>query len=181
MHGTLQVVDFGDDAAVAMVAAHLAAIEGVGDRSSTVERLVRSALASRAVDEARRSGRWWRELFVSAPLGPDATLVEGYVDLLYEDAAGDLVVVDYKTDQARDDAAIDASFGRYRIQGATYAAVIQSALGRPVRRCVFVFARPHGPAVERVIDDVPAAVAEVHAVLERRAGQPVSGERSAKG
>jgi ATP-dependent exoDNAse (exonuclease V) beta subunit len=74
------------------------------------------------------------------------------------------VVVDYKTDQARSDAELEASFGRYRLQGAAYAAVVERALGRKVGRCVFVFAR-RGGAVEKSIEDVPAAIAEVEAAL----------------
>jgi ATP-dependent helicase/nuclease subunit A len=165
VHGTLQMVDFADPwAGVTAVAAHQAASEGLDGRVDVVEALARSALDAPAVCEARSGRRWWRELFVSAPLG-SGTLVEGYVDLLYETDDGRLVVVDYKTDQGRDAAALDAAVARYRLQGAAYAAVIARAVGRPVNRCVFVFARPTGPAVERVIDDLDAAISEVTAML----------------
>ena len=49
----------------------------------------------------RRPRPHWRELYVAAPVGD--RLLEGYVDLLYRDRDG-LVVVDYKTDHAPDDA-----------------------------------------------------------------------------
>jgi ATP-dependent helicase/nuclease subunit A len=164
VHGTLQVVDLagGDD--LAPIAAYHAAAEGVADRADAVAALAASALASPSVQAAVASGRYWRELFVAAPLGASGTMIEGYIDLLYESTDGELVVVDYKTDQARDDEALDASVARYRLQGAAYAAVLEAALGRKVGRCVFVFAR-RGGAVERVIDDLPAALDEVLTAL----------------
>ena len=167
VHATLQVIDLDrpDDADLAALALHHAVDEGIADRAPIIERLARSALRSPSVQAARAGGRYWRELFVSAPIGPAGTLVEGYIDLLYETVAGELVVVDYKTDQGRDDEALAAASARYRLQGATYAAVLEVALGRPVTRCVFVFARSSGPAVEQTIEDVADAIADVHAAL----------------
>lgn len=45
---------------------------------------------------------------------------------------------------------------RYAIQGATYALALETALDRPVTRCVFVFAR-RGGAIERDVADLTAA------------------------
>ena len=73
-----------------------------------------------------------------------ASTVEGFIDLLVADG-DELVVVDYKTDTARTDAELDAALERYRPQGAAYALALEHVLGRPVSRCVFVFARPQGP------------------------------------
>jgi ATP-dependent helicase/nuclease subunit A len=164
VHATLQVIDLATGADLARLATYHAAAEGIPDRADAVAALARSALASPSIQAANASGRHWREMFVSAPLGAHGTIVEGYIDLLYESTDGDLVVVDYKTDQARDDAELAASASRYRLQGAAYAAVLEAALGRKVSRCVFVFARAGG-AVERVIDDLPAAIDEVLAAL----------------
>ena len=50
---------------------------------------------------------------------------------------------------------------RYRVQGAAYALALERALGTPVARCVFVFARRPRRPVEREVDDLPAAIAEV--------------------
>ena len=98
---------------------------------------------------------------VTAPLGARETLVEGFVDLLYETLDGRLVVVDYKTDRAVDERALDAACLRYRPQAAAYAAALARSLGRPVDTCVLVFARDGSPAVERPVEDLPAAVEEV--------------------
>ncbi len=164
VHGALQVLDLADPANLEALARHQAAAEGVADRAGAVEKLVRSALASPSVQEAVASGRYWRELFVSAPLGVQGTIIEGYVDLLYENAQGELIVVDYKTDAGSEDV-LGASADRYRLQGAAYAAMLEVALGRPVARCVFVFARS-GPAVERPITDLRAAIADVVAAVD---------------
>jgi ATP-dependent helicase/nuclease subunit A len=167
VHGVLQDVDLDgpdDAAALAPLAAFHAGGEGIPDAAELVARLASSALRSPTVTAARRSPRRWRELYVAAPVGAGVELVEGYVDLLYEDDAGDVVVVDYKTD-----AGADAIGDAYRVQGASYALAVGTALGRPVARCVFVFCRADEPAVERTIDDLDAAVADVR---RRFGGRP---------
>jgi RecB family exonuclease len=94
----------------------------------------------------------------------DGTTIEGFIDLLAE-IDGELVVVDYKTDTARTEAELDAAVARYEPQGAAYALALEHLLGRPVARCVFVFARSRGPAVERETTDLAARVAEVRRVF----------------
>ena len=106
----------------------------------------------------RAASRRWRELYVAAPVGERGHLVEGYIDLLFENANGELVVVDYKTD-----AEVDHAPERYRLQAAAYAYALQATLGRPVARAVFVFCRPDG-AVERDVTDLAAAIDEVRAL-----------------
>jgi ATP-dependent helicase/nuclease subunit A len=166
VHAVLQSVDLATGAGVAEVAAAQAAAEGVSDRVEQVERLARAALGSGVVAEAV-SGRYWRELFVAAPLGERT--VEGFVDLLYETPAGELVVVDYKTDELGADDEVDAAVARYRLQGAAYAAAVESVVGRPVDRCVFLFLRK-GEARAREVADLPGAVAEVRARLAASTG-----------
>ena len=60
------------------------------------------------------------------------------------------MVVDYKTDAAADEADIDASMDRYRLQAAAYAVAVEGVLGRPVTRAVLLFLRATGD-VERQI------------------------------
>jgi ATP-dependent helicase/nuclease subunit A len=158
VHGVLQLIDLETFDDLAALARHQATAEGVPDRVETVEALARSALGSEPVSAARRSPRRWRELFVGAPMG--GTVIEGYIDLLYEDDDGELIVVDYKTDQARTDGEIDESMQRYRLQGAAYAVALETVLDRPVREVFFVFCRPD-TAVVRALGDLDAARAEV--------------------
>jgi len=84
----------------------------------------RHALLRRAgAAEARGACR--RETPVSWT-SPDGTMVEGVVDLAFEEE-GRWTVVDYKTDR---DIATDG-LGRYRRQLAIYIAAIAEATGRP--------------------------------------------------
>jgi ATP-dependent helicase/nuclease subunit A len=159
VHALLQAVDLDDPmAGVPALARALSPAEGLAGEAPAVAALAESVLRSPTVVHARRAARRWRELYVAAPI--DDRILEGYVDLVFEDDDGRLVVVDYKTDRARSDAELDEAMARYRLQGAAYAVALGAALGRTVDRCVFVFARPDG-AVERAIDDLPRAREEV--------------------
>jgi ATP-dependent exoDNAse (exonuclease V) beta subunit len=60
---------------------------------------------------------------------PPVGFVSGAIDLLYQDERGELVVVDYKTDDVEGDAALAAKAAHYAPQGAVYVAAIQRALG----------------------------------------------------
>jgi ATP-dependent helicase/nuclease subunit A len=159
VHALLQAVDLDDPATGILSLAHtVASAEGLAAEAPAVAALAGSVLESATVVEARRSPRRWRELYVAAPIGH--RILEGYVDLVFEDDDGRLVVVDYKTNRARSEVELDEAMARYRLQGAAYAVALGAVLGRPIDRCVFVFARPDG-AVERTIDDLPTAREEV--------------------
>ncbi|MGE3276555.1 MAG: UvrD-helicase domain-containing protein [Vicinamibacterales bacterium] len=79
--------------------------------------------AARAADAAGRPVR--REAAVSLVM--DGSVVDGQVDLAYDDGAG-WVVVDFKTD-----ADLAEAEGTYRQQVALYAEAIATATGRPAR------------------------------------------------
>ena len=165
VHGTLQVVDLATGDGLEGIARAQATAEGVGSRWREVAHLVTAALDSELVRQAVGAGRFWRELYVGAPATdtPGGPVVEGIVDLLFETPDG-FTVVDYKTDAAGTDEELDAAFGRYELQGATYALAVGRAVGRPVTRCAFLFLREDG-AVVREIPDLPAAVERVAAAL----------------
>ena len=163
VHAVLQSIDLATGADVASVARAQAAAEGIADRADEVVRMVQAALAAPSVREAVAGGRYWRELYVGAPV--DGTTVEGFIDLLYETPDG-LVVVDYKTDVVPGEAELEEAMARYRLQGAAYALALQEALGRPVTRCVFIFVQARG-ARERAVEDLPEATGEVREVLRR--------------
>ena len=124
---------------------------------TTIAAMVRSVLDAPTI-RAAASQAAWREVPVAAVV--DGISVEGFVDLLTA-TGDDLTVVDYKTDSARTDPEIDAAVERYRPQGAAYALALEQVLGRPVARCVFVFARAQGAAVEREVADLRDLVADV--------------------
>nr|MDQ3348778.1 PD-(D/E)XK nuclease family protein [Acidobacteriota bacterium] len=77
-----------------------------------VSTLLRDPLFDR-VRQADRDGRCDRELPI-AWTAPDGTMVEGTIDLAFEDAAG-LTVVDFKTDRE-----LSADLDRYRRQLSVY-------------------------------------------------------------
>ena len=160
VHGVLQDVDLSTGEGLEDLADRQAAAEGVSGRSRTVADLARAALGTDIAREAAASEHW-RELFVAAPFGE--RLVEGYVDLVYRSPDG-LVVVDWKTDVVADDDGIDAKLGRYRLQGAAYAAALEAVTGEPVARMVFVFLSRTG-AVEAELPNLRAAVDEARAAV----------------
>ena len=159
----LQTVDLATGEGLDELARAQAAAEGVASRQSDVARLARAGLAT-ATARAAAAAPHWRELWVSAPVG--GRLVEGYIDLLYRDQAGRLVVVDWKTDRIEGEADAATLLNRYRLQGAGYAAAVEAVTGEPVARMVFGFLRPEG-AIETDLPNLPTAVEEVrHLVAE---------------
>jgi ATP-dependent helicase/nuclease subunit A len=161
VHAVLQTVDLatGDD--IDKTALAQASAEGVDDAAPEIARAVKAALGSDLVRDAV-SRPHWREVYVAAPVG--STLVEGFIDLLVDTPEG-LLIVDYKTDQARSDEAVDTAVARYRLQLATYALVLEESLGRPVAGAALLFVSG-GVARTRTIPDLDTAVAEVRTRLE---------------
>ena len=152
VHGTLQTLDLaaldpgsglsaGQRADIDGAAAAQALAEGVADQADLVAALARSALGSSIIAEA--AGRDHQvETYVATMI--DGQVVEGFVDLLFTDTDGAIVVVDYKSDQAPGTEMIAA----YQRQLAIYGKALADATGRPVSRRVLVFCRPDGPATE---------------------------------
>lgn len=146
VHGVLQTVDLGTGAGLTAACAAQAAAEGVLGRESVIESLARAALDS-AIVRIAANLRHWREVYVGVPWGDG--VLEGYIDLLYEDVDG-LVVVDYKTDTWRSDAELDAKVASYSVQLRAYAHAVRESVGRDVRRTVLIFLRHGGSAVREV-------------------------------
>src|SRR5207253_1335385 len=111
---------------------------GVLGHEATIVALAQAALDSAVVQRAC-SRAFWRETYVATPL--DGITLEGYVDLVYRDDDG-LVVVDYKTD-AVTGVALGARLAHYRIQAAVYALAVSQATGERVVRCVLCLLGPN--------------------------------------
>ena len=138
VHAVLQTIDLLTLAGLEVHARAQAEAEGIPARAVEVARLVRAAATLAPVREAATRGRFWREVPVGGPI--EGGILEGVVDLLYEDEHGDLVVLDYKTDDlARTE--LDGRLERYRPQGEAYATLVERATGRRVSSVVFAFAR----------------------------------------
>lgn len=104
------------------------------------------------VQHAVESGRYWREVYLVVRDG--GRILEGYVDLLLEDAEGRLVVVDYKTDRASGSAEVAAKAEHYRPQLNAYGQAVTQVLERAITRGALVIARPTGS--ESVLIDLTA-------------------------
>jgi ATP-dependent helicase/nuclease subunit A len=96
--------------------------------------------AQRALDlpvmhRARKAERLWRELPVWFPDGAD--LIEGVVDLVFEEDGG-LVIVDYKTDHIGEDQAL-AQAAHHAPQLQLYGRGLAQATGLPVRERLVLF------------------------------------------
>lgn len=100
VHAVLQAVDLATGDGVDEAVAAQCVVESVVGTEDLVGALVRSALASDLVQRAAQREHW-RETYVGTlddDPDPDGTVLEGYVDLVFRDDDGTLVVVDYKTD-----------------------------------------------------------------------------------
>jgi len=159
VHSVLQTVDLASLADLDALARAAAAEYGISDQEEEIVGLVRTAASSPPVQAAISGGRFWREV----PLGisHEGTLLEGYVDLLYEHPDGTLGVVDYKTDHISA-SQLDQRMAGYRLQGGAYAFAVQEALRRRVSSVEFVFA-----ALARTVQlaDVEEVVAEIQQTL----------------
>lgn len=144
VHGVLQGIDLVAGAGLDQAVSAQCVAEGVTDFSEVVAGLVRSALDS---DEVARAvtRQHWRESFV-ATLQPDGVILEGYVDLMYRDDDGSIVIVDYKTDEIPV-SGIGPRTIIYRPQIHAYCRAVAAASGVPVR-AVLMFLHPSAKAIQ---------------------------------
>ena len=147
VHGVLQTVDLLTGEGLIEACAAQAAAEGVLGNEDVIEALCRAALDSEVVQRAARR-KHWREVYVGVPYGDG--VLEGFIDLLYEDDDG-LVIVDYKTDSWRNPRDLDAKVERYRVQLQAYAKAVQDAVGRDVVRTALLFLS-RDQAVMRIVE-----------------------------
>ena len=134
-HEFVLVEAFTDEGAAAHVQSpHFQ--QGIDAMLPTVAGLARAAATSEIVKELVARPHW-REMYVAAPVG--GVMVEGYVDLLADDGAGGLVVLDYKTDSVTSEAQVAERTERYRLQAATYALALEEVAGRLGMQVAMVF------------------------------------------
>ena len=139
VHAVLQSIDLETGEGIDATARAQAAAEGIPQSHPEIAALARTAVNSDIVRRAVASGRYWREALVAAPIGEG--VLEGFIDLLFEED-GELVVVDYKTDNINANAAEYIANNRYREQAGSYALITERATQKPVKDVVFLFLRP---------------------------------------
>jgi len=148
VHGVLQSVNLATGAGMDAAVAAQCTAEGVEQHSAVVTGLVRSALNSPTLHQAA-TRRHWRETYLAAT-SPDGTLLEGYVDLTYQDDDRSLVIVDYKTD-AVPAAALTARATYYTPQLRAYIDILTAATGVTNIHAVLLFLHPERTAVKILV------------------------------
>ena len=156
------------DADISDLAGQQVAEKGVAaGRGGEIVRLAHKALHTPAVAAALCAApRLWSEIPVAATIdGGDDVVVEGIIDLLYEDSDGDLVVIDYKSDDVGE-SDVDAKLERYQWQGAAYAAALESTTGKTVKEVQFLFVRLEQPLrsvgnLRELMAQLPDRIADV--------------------
>ena len=122
--------------------------EGVTAYAGLVASLARSALESEVVQRAAVREHW-REAYVGM-VQEDGTILEGFVDLIYREDDGSLVIVDYKTDDIPDEA-IPSRVAYYGPQLRAYRDILSASSGAEVGAPVLLFTREHGPAASAAV------------------------------
>ncbi len=154
-----------DDTVEGLAEQHAAA-EGVKPRRSEIARLAQRALRNPAVVAGLRAPRLWAEIPVAArietPRGP--VVIEGIIDLLYQDDDDRLVILDYKSDYVPTEAAVQDKLARYQWQGAAYAAAVTQATGRTVKDVQFLFVQIDQA---RRITNLPELMGQLPEVIAR--------------
>lgn len=152
VHGTLQAVD-GNASLVESVAESQALAEGIPSLASTVSGYVRSALATEVVQRAFASEHW-SELYVGTS-EDDGLVLEGFIDLLFRDVDGSLVIVDYKTDTVAGADALEERAAYYGPQLRAYVRALEAATGeRAQAQLVFLYGNGGPGQVVRVRTDI---------------------------
>jgi ATP-dependent helicase/nuclease subunit A len=139
VHGVMELVSLPDGEDLQALAAAVCAELGIGPATAEVAELTRRCLASPTVQRAIRAERFEREVPFSTVLD-DGTHLAGRMDLLFRDG-DELVIVDFKTDDVTDAAAVDAATVAHSGQAAAYALATERGTGLPVREVVFVYPR----------------------------------------
>ena len=166
VHAVLQTIDLETGAGIENTARAQATAEGIPQKQSEIEELAQAAIDSDIVRRAVSSGNYWREAHIAAPIGEgeDVGVLEGFIDLLFEED-GELVVVDYKTDAIDQDSAGYIANSRYSEQAGSYALITERVTQKRVKDVVFLFLRPRKEERMHDLDVLKAAAkraAELH-------------------
>jgi len=102
-----------------------------------LEALARRCLGHPLMERVKSAKRLFREAPFSVSL--DGNLVEGKIDLLFEEDSG-WVIVDYKTDDVSGET-LEQRFHSYRVQGQWYARAVREAARCEAKEIAFFFVR----------------------------------------
>ena len=127
VHRVMELITLptGDD--LAAITAAVCAEAGIGPATAEVLELATRCLNSPSMQRALAADRYEREVPFSAVL-EDGTHLAGRMDLVYVDA-GELVVIDYKTDAVTTSTELDAATITHSGQAAAYAIATERGTG----------------------------------------------------
>ena len=140
---------------------------GISSSWGELVMLTDQALRHPVVISAFMAPRLWSEIPVAAEVETDGgpVVVEGIIDLLYEDDDGELVIVDYKSDYVGSSRTLSDKVDLYRWQGAAYAAAVEIATGRSVKDVHLLFVRANRartiPGLSQLVRRIPDVVSHV--------------------
>jgi ATP-dependent exoDNAse (exonuclease V) beta subunit len=150
VHAVLQSVPIDAQQDLIAAFAHAQAVaEAIPSREADVIRLAQRALQSPVAARARSARRALREVpfaFTTGTAtgnggGPSAdVIVEGFVDLLIEDANG-IEIVDWKTDDITG-AEVVRRMREYELQAGLYVLGLERVIGQPIKRVTYMFLSP---------------------------------------
>ena len=148
VHAVLAEIDFADPGDVpAMVRRHAQrhlpdAENGLDEPIELIGRFLASARAAEIA--AAKEVYPELEFLLAWPPGgqePQRRHLQGFIDCLYRDAAGEWHLVDYKTNRVTE-ATLDAVAAEYEMQMLLYALAAENILARPPAELVLSFLRP---------------------------------------
>ena len=164
LHAVMQSINLYTGEDIDVWARAFAVAEGIPEQGEEIAQLARRSISSSVVQRAVMGGQFWREVPVATPI--EAGSLQGFIDLLFEED-GELIVVDYKTDEITEGP--EEAVVRYRMQGAAYALALEKATGKKVKDVIFLFPRPT-PAVELPLTDLTSLTAEVQETAAKALG-----------
>ncbi len=139
VHRLLERIDWKHPAILEQVAA--AEAPAIGADSAMVEEaveMVRTALASDLMKRIIGADRYYKE--VPFTFEDDGTIVEGVIDVLFEDT-GKIGIVDFKTDRVPE-SKLAGKAEEYRPQVETYRRAVTAACGTPPDEVILFFLHP---------------------------------------
>ncbi|MBI3669078.1 MAG: PD-(D/E)XK nuclease family protein [Acidobacteria bacterium] len=137
-HRVMQHLQFSDDPMLGSLIEQAAMAEGIPGQQDTLRQIVVATLKHPLIERARKAHRVWRELPFS--FSADGQLREGYIDLLFEESAG-LVLVDYKTDDI-EASKVDEAVSHYASQADLYMRAVEQITKQPPKEVFLFFVRP---------------------------------------
>jgi len=148
VHAVLEHADLLAGSDLVVLAEEEAAQGGVPEHRALVEKLARNALDTDLVKRAARAATLYRE--TPFAVNVDGTILEGVIDLAFDDGSG-LEIVDYKTDDV-DEEHLAEHARNYRLQVGAYALAVEKVFGQRPSSASLLFLR-HNRAECVPIDD----------------------------